>query len=146
MYAHFVALAHPFTAFQVAHAFLHNIFKLRGLPQSIISDRDCIFHQFVVEGTLRLVQTQLRMSSANHPQMDKQTKRVNQCLKIYLRCFVHACPSKWCSWLSLAEFWYNTSFHSTLGKSPFEMLYGHGPRHFGVADTSVCVSPDVLLG
>lgn len=37
-YAHFVPLAHPFTAFQVAQAFLNNIFKLHGLPQSIISD------------------------------------------------------------------------------------------------------------
>lgn len=36
--AHFVPLAHSFTAFQVAQAFIINIFKLHGLPQSIISD------------------------------------------------------------------------------------------------------------
>lgn len=37
-YAHFVPLAHPFTAFQVVQAYINNIFKLHGLPQSLISD------------------------------------------------------------------------------------------------------------
>lgn len=42
-YAHFVALAHPFSAFDVAQAYLTNIYKLHGFPQSLISDRDRIF-------------------------------------------------------------------------------------------------------
>ena len=50
------------------------------------------------------------------------TERVNQCLETYLRCFVHTCPTKWSSWLPLAEFWYNTSFHSSLGNTPFFVL------------------------
>lgn len=37
-YAHFVALAHPFTAFDVALAYLNNIYKLHGLPHHLISD------------------------------------------------------------------------------------------------------------
>lgn len=42
-YAHFLPLSYPFTALQVAQAYIHNIYKLHGLPQSIISDRDKIF-------------------------------------------------------------------------------------------------------
>ena len=34
---------------------------------------------------------------------------------------------KWASWLSLAEFWYNTSFHTTLNMTPFQALYGFEP-------------------
>lgn len=39
-YAHFVGLKHTFTALTVAKAFISNIYKLHGLPQVIISDRD----------------------------------------------------------------------------------------------------------
>jgi hypothetical protein len=67
--------------------------------------------------------------------MDGQMERVNQCLETYLRCFVHACPSQWVHWLSLAEYWYNTSSHSALGYSPFEVLYGFPPCHFGLDPT-----------
>lgn len=78
------------------------------------------------------------MSSSYHPQTDGQTERVNQCLETYLRCFVHACPHKWIQWLSLAEFWYNTSTHSALGRTPFEVLYGFPPRHL-VLDVDAAV-------
>jgi hypothetical protein len=72
------------------------------------------------------------MSSSYHPQSDDQTERVNQCLETYLRFFVHACPSKWALWLSAAEFWYNTSHHSSIGRTPFEALYGYPPKHLAI--------------
>nr|AAN59765.1 Putative retroelement [Oryza sativa Japonica Group]ABF94451.1 retrotransposon protein, putative, unclassified [Oryza sativa Japonica Group] len=84
--------------------------------------------------------TQLRMSSSYHPQTDGQTERVNQCLETFLRCFVHTCPSQWSKWLALAEYWYNTSFHSALGTTPFEVLYGHKPRYFGLSVNALCES------
>lgn len=83
------------------------------------------------------------MSSAYHPQSDRQTERVNQCLETFLRCFVHSCPRRWSKWLSLVEFWYNTSFHSSLQRSPFEVLYGHPPHYFGLTTTSVSTVTDV---
>jgi len=42
-YGHFIAMSHPFTALQVAQTFMDNIYKLHGLPDSIISERDRIF-------------------------------------------------------------------------------------------------------
>ena len=42
------------------------------------------------------------------------------------------CPSGWSQWLSLSEYGYNTSPHSTLGGSPFEVLYGLPPCHLGL--------------
>lgn len=68
------------------------------------------------------------MSTARHPQTDGQSEK--QCLEMYLRCSVNATPTKWAIWLPLAEFWYNTSHHSSLSCSPFKALYGHEP-HIG---------------
>jgi hypothetical protein len=36
-------------------------------------------------------------------------------------------PKKWLSWLSLAEWWYNTTYHTSLKCTPFEALYGYQP-------------------
>lgn len=142
-YAHFLPLAHPSSALQVAKLFLDHIFKLHGLPSAIISDRDKIFTSNLWRELFRLTKTELQMSTAYHPETDGQTERVNQCLEAYLRCAVHACPTKWKDWLSLAEYWYNTSYHSSLGKTPFEVLYAHEPRHFGIDPAIDCAVPEL---
>jgi hypothetical protein len=44
---------------------------------------------------------------------------------MYLRCSIQDAPKTWKNWLSLAQLWYNSSFHSSLGCSPFKALYGY---------------------
>lgn len=109
---------------------MDQVYKLHGLLDSIISDGDCIITSVIWQGLFKLTDTHLLMSSSYHPQTDGQTERLNQCLEGFLRCSVHSCPKQWAKWLPLAAFWYNTSYHSSLGKSPFEVLYGHSPRHW----------------
>jgi len=140
--AHFIALSHPFTAMQVALHYIDSVFKLHGLPQAIISDRDKIFTSSLWQTLFKLTGTELRMNSAYHPQTDGQIERVNQCLETYLRCFAHDCPTKWSQWLSLAKFWYNTSFHSSLNKTPFFVLYGQEQRQLGI-DVENCEIDDL---
>jgi hypothetical protein len=116
-YGHFLPLSHPYSALTVAQKFVDNIYRLHGLPSVIISDRDPVFTSKLWQELFRLSDTKMNMSSAHHPQTDGQTERLNQCLETYLRCMSSACPTKWCKWLSLAEYWYNTTFHSALNKS-----------------------------
>ena len=63
-YGHFLPLSHPFTALQVAQLYLANIYKLHGLPTTIISDRDRIFTSNVWQELFKLADTQLAMSSS----------------------------------------------------------------------------------
>lgn len=127
-YAHFIPLRHPYTAFQVATAFLDSVVKLHGVPASIVSDRDRVFTSHFWRQLFKAVGTKLSYSTAYHPQTDGQSERVNQCLEQYLRCAAHDSPAKWRKWLPMAEFWYNSSFHTSLGCSPFKALYGIEPN------------------
>jgi len=142
-YAHFVPLAHPFTALQVSQAFMDNIFRLHGLPESIVFDRYRVFTSNVWQHLFRLSDTQLLMSSSYHPQIDGQIERLNQCLEAFLRCTINSCPKQWAKWLPLAEYWYNTSYHSALQLTPFEVLYGHPPRHFGISNLHASAVPEL---
>lgn len=141
-YAHFIPLSHPFSAFDVAVAYMQNVYKLHGMPRALVSDRDKIFTSKLWEHLFQKSGTTLHLSTAYHPQSDGQTERVNQCLEMFLRCFTHATPSQWSKWLHLAEYWYNTCFHSALEKSPFEVLYGHPPSQLGITLDS-CAIPDL---
>jgi hypothetical protein len=131
-YGHFVPLKHPFTAHTVAQAFLDDVYCRHGMPQVLISDRDKVFTSSFWQSLFKLADATLNLSSSYHPQTDGQTERLNQCLETFLRCMIHAKPQQWAKWLPQAEFWYNTTYHSALGRSPFEVLFGREPRHFGV--------------
>ena len=126
-YAHFIALKHPYTALSVAQVFLDNIYRLHGLPQTIVSDRDATFISHLWKELFHLLKVQLCLSTAYHPQSDGQTGVVNRCLENYLRCMCSDHPKQWCFWLPLARFWYNTNFHSAVRSTPYEVVYGQSP-------------------
>ena len=121
-YAHFLGLSHPYTAKGVASLFCREIVRLHGFP--IISDWDVVFLSNFWQELFRLCQTKLQMSTSYHPQTNGQTKVLNRCLVAYLRCFIHEQPIKWCFYLPWAEYSYNTGFHTSIGTTPFSVVYG----------------------
>lgn len=60
--------------------------------------------------------------------MGGQTKRVNQCLEMFLLYVVHDTPSHWAKWLDSAKLWYNKRCHTSLKCSPCKPLYGVDPN------------------
>lgn len=99
-YAHFLALAHPYSAKIVAEKFVDGVVKYHGLPRSIVSDRDPIFMSNFWQEFFKLSGTKLHMSSSYHPQSDGQSEVTNRCLEQYLHCFASQQPRQWSSFLS----------------------------------------------
>ena len=126
-YSHFIPLKHPYTARTVVELFIREVVRLHGVPSSVISDRDPLFMSVFWKEFFRLQGTVLKMSTSYHPQMDGQTEVTNRCLETYLRCFIGDKPRSWVQWLSWAEYWFNTTYHESIGITPFEAVYGQKP-------------------
>ena len=97
----------------------------------MVSDRG---PQFVIELTRelnRMLGIETRLSTAFHPQMDEQTKQMNQELEQYLRFFVEHRQKDWLEWLASAEFAVNNKAHTTTKVSPFMANYGRELRMGG---------------
>ncbi|KAK2426226.1 hypothetical protein QL285_024920 [Trifolium repens] len=97
------------------------------MPNTITSDRDPIFLSQFWNDLFTLQGVALNKSTAYHLQSDGQTKIVNKGLETYLRCMCSEKPHTWPKWISLAEWWYNTNYHSAIHSTPFEIVYGQLP-------------------
>ena len=129
-YAHFLPFSHPYTAVDIAKVYLNQVYKLHGASKSIISDRDKVFTGLVCLELMKLLGTTVQLSTAYHSETDGQSKRLNQCVEQYLRCMCFLKPKSWVNWLSLGEWWYNTSYHTAIGMTPFQAMYGYSPPGF----------------
>ena len=86
--AHFIPTIEKTTAGGLARLFRDNIWKLHGLPESIISDRGPQFAAGVMRELNAMLGIDSKLSTAFHPQTDGQTERMNQELEQYLRMFI----------------------------------------------------------
>lgn len=75
---HLIPSRTDYKAKQIAEMTFESIYKLHGLPKSIISDRDVLFTSTFWQHLHQLVGTQLQMSSAYHPETDGSTERANR--------------------------------------------------------------------
>ena len=102
--------------------------RLHGLPTSIVSDRDVKFVSYFWKTLWKFFGTQLKFSSAFHPQTDGQTEVTNRSLGSLLRSLVGDKLRNWDLILPTAEFAYNSFVNRTTGKSPFETVQGFNPN------------------
>lgn len=94
---HLIALPNHYTATDLTRRFMVEIFCLHGLPKSIVSDRDPLFMSNFWRELFKL------------------------------RCFASENPRLWFRFLHLAEHWFNTSYHSAIGMTPFQVVYERAP-------------------
>ncbi|KAG2779981.1 hypothetical protein Pcac1_g9784 [Phytophthora cactorum] len=122
---HLAAVPAEVTAVQTARLFVDMVFKHQGMPLDIVSDRDPRFTAWFWQEVFTLLGTQLSMSTADHPQTDGQTERVNRVLGDLLKSYAHSFQ-QWSDCLSMAEFAINNSVHASTGHTPF---YVNAIRH-----------------
>lgn len=102
--------------------FVDNIFKLHGIPATIVSDQNPTFTSKFWQEVFKLQGTQLKMSSVYYPQTNGQPEIVNKCLETYVHYFVSSQLVHWVR-LPLAKWWHNTLYHITMQMIPYEALY-----------------------
>ena len=112
----------------LARLFRDNVWKLYGLPESIISDRGPQFVAGIMRELNKILGIESKLSTAFHPQTDGQTERVNQELEQYLRMFTNHRQEQWPDWLETTEFAYNNKVHSSIKTSPFRANYRQDSR------------------
>ena len=86
--AHFVPTTEKTTAEGLARLFRDNVWRLHGLPESIISDRGPQFAAGLMRELNEMLGIKTKLSTAFHPQTDGQTERMNQELEQYLHMFI----------------------------------------------------------
>jgi len=79
----------------LARLFRDNVWKLHGLPESIISDRGPQFAAELIRELNRMLGIRSKLLMAFHPQTDRQMERVNQELEQYLRMFIDHRQEQW---------------------------------------------------
>jgi len=128
---HFVATTEGTSAEGLVRLLRDNVWKLHGLPESIVLDRGPQFAAELTKELNRMLGIKMKLSTVFHPQTDGQTERTNQELKQYLWFFIENRQKDWPEWLAAAEFAVNNKVHTATKVSPFMANYGKELRMGG---------------
>jgi hypothetical protein len=110
-----------------------------------VSDQDSKFVSNFWKSLQSALGTKLDISTAFHPQIDDQSKRIIQTLEDMLRACVLSWKGSWEDHLPLAEFAYNNSYQASIRMDPYEALYGRrciSPLCWDVVGERSLVGPD----
>ena len=110
------------TASETGKLVLDMMLDVGKLPSSIVSDRDVRFTGAVWGQLWRGLKTQLKMSTAYHPQTDGQTERMNQTMQTVLRSYVEK-REDWAEWLPFVAAAYNSTQQESTKRTPFELNF-----------------------
>ncbi|KAF8752795.1 hypothetical protein RHS01_07224 [Rhizoctonia solani] len=125
---HLIPTRSDYTARDMAEVFHANVFRLHGIPEIIISDRDKLFTSIFWQTFYSLTGTEIRLSSAFHPQTDGMTERLIRSMSGIIRVCVNPALRDWALKLPSIEFAINSARSETTGFSPFSLNYGRVPR------------------
>ena len=124
---HLVPTRQTYKAADMAEVIFNTVYKLHGLPECIISDRDSLFMSHFWRELHSLLNIELQLSSAFHPQTDGTTEQANRTMTQMLRQCVSPKQKDWVTKLPMIKFAMNLARSSTTGFTPFYLNYGRNP-------------------
>jgi len=116
------------TAELVAKAIVTRWILRHGKPQEIISDQGTEFINKTMQAIERLMGITHKSTTAMHPQSNGQVERINSEIVAYMRKYWSA-ESTWVEQVPFIQWAHNSSYHSSLGMSPYNVLYGRECAH-----------------
>ena len=125
------------TAEETLNMLIHWMYRLHGMPASIVSDCGSQFVSTVWKSFCKHMGIQVNLSTAFYPETDEQTERANQDVKTFLRTYTNEMQDNWNTWLSMTEFADNNADSAATTLSPFFLNHGFHPQmSFGPDPTS----------
>ena len=111
---HFVATTEETLVEGLARLFRDNMWKLHGLPESVVLDRGPQFAAELTKKLNKMLGIKTKLLTVFYLQMDGQTEWMNQELEQYLRFFMDHRQKNWSERLALAEFVVNNKVHMAI--------------------------------
>lgn len=113
----------------VAKLYFEEIVRLYGVPRSITSYQDIKFVSHFRKTLWVCFDTSLNFIRTTHFQNDRQIKVMNYTLDNMIQCLCNDKPKWWDIILAQAEFAFNSTMHSSTGKTPIEIVYVKAPKN-----------------
>ena len=112
----------------LAKVIIDVVVQYYDLLDSIISDRGAIFTFQFWSSLCYFLGIKQQLSTAFHPQTNKQTERQNSIMETYLCVFVNWEQNDWARLLPMADFAYNNSKNASTGHPTFKLNCGYYPQ------------------
>ena len=93
--AHLIPCRKQLKAPKASHFFIQHIFRLHGMPKSIVSDINSKFTSNFLQELFDNLSTDLSFSSSFHPQNDGQCEIMNNTFLDLLKFYVHDHQMLW---------------------------------------------------
>ena len=126
-YIHLIPYKMTYGAVETANLYFKEVFRLHGLPDKIVSDRDVRFTSAFWKQLWKRCGTRLAMTTSYHPQGNAANERSHKVIEELMRSLVQYPPFDWDEQLPVIEFAVNNAVVKELGYSPMELSSGETP-------------------
>ena len=124
---HFVAITEKIMTERLVRLFRNNVWKLYELLEIVILNRELQFVAGLMKELNKMLRIKTKLSTAYHPQINRQIDKTNQELEQYLRIYVDYRQKNWLEQLATVKFIFNNKVHTATKSLSFKVNYGRKP-------------------